>query len=177
VLGVKTMEFAMTKLAKTFAAGLLALSLALPAVPAMAQELAPDHLALARRYVDLTDQSNIYEVTIVQAGVDTMRTVIQQKPTIGDQLEQSIGDVIEGYRARKGELMDQFARIYALRFSAEELQQIVAFYESEVGQKLSQNNVLINQELQTVMNVFENNLRTEFFARVRAELREAGVEI
>ena len=75
---------------------------------------------------------------------------------------------------RQNELLDQFARLYASRFTLEELQQIVAFYESPAGIKLADLSTVINTDAQTVMNIWESNLRTEFFAKVKAELKAAG---
>jgi uncharacterized protein len=153
----------------------LALTLTSTALPAFAQELAPEHLALARRYVDLTDNGSIYEVTLVQMAVETMRTILQQNPDLTDAVDTAITTVLDSYRDRKGELLDQFARVYALRFTMDELQQIVTFYESPVGMKLTTVNAQAGQDLQAIQEVFEVNLRTEFFAQVRAELRAAGV--
>lgn len=168
--GVKTRAKAIMMVA--LGAGMLAF-----ASPAIAQEVAPDQLALARQYVDLTDRSAVYEVTLVQTGIDSMRQIIQQNPEIVEQTDAAISKVLENYRGRKGELLDQFARIYAVRFTTEELQQIVDFYESPVGQKLAQTNAEANQDLQRVLQVFTNNLQREFFAQVRAELRAQGIEL
>lgn len=154
------------------AVGLIATPLA-----AAAQELAPEHLALARKYVDLTDKSNIYELALIQVGVETMRTILTQNPELSDPLDQAITKSLEGYKERRGELLDQFARLYALRFTMEELQQIVDFYGTPVGQKLATANATMNEDLQAVMKVFESNLKTEFFAKVRAELKAMGHDI
>ncbi|MBN9332827.1 DUF2059 domain-containing protein [Devosia sp.] len=78
---------------------------------------------------------------------------------------------------RLAELLDQFARVYALRFSIEELQNIVTFYETPTGQKLAAANSEMNTDLQRVMQVFSNNLKREFFAKVRAELRAQNIEL
>ncbi len=145
--------------------------------PAISQELAPDHVALARKYVDLTDQASIYELTLLQSGINTMQTLITQNPEIEDALDEAIGLTIKEYADDKDSLMNQFARVYASRFTMEELQQIVDFYETDVGRKLAENNAEINKELQAVLGVFENNLRVEFFAKVRAKLREKGFDI
>lgn len=152
-----------------------ALAAPLPAV--VAQELEPDHLALARRYVDATDRAAIYEVTIVQMGVDTLQTLGQQNPDVIDEISGAIGSVIQTYRDNKDTLLDQFARIYALRFTMDEMQDIVDFYESPVGQKLAANNATINSDLQRVLGVFTNNLRREFLAAVRAELRAQDINV
>ncbi|MCR6673198.1 DUF2059 domain-containing protein [Devosia ginsengisoli] len=147
------------------------------AVPAMAQEVPPEQLALARKYIDLTDRAAVYEITLVEIGIGTMRQIVQQNPEIMDETDAAVGKVLEEYRERKGELLDQFARVYAVRFSVEELQEIVAFYETPTGQKLAQANTEVNSDLQAVLQVFTNNTRSEFFAKVRAELRAQGFEV
>lgn len=156
---------------------LLSLGGLLAAVPAGAQELAPEHLAVARKYIELTDKSGIYEVSLVKTAVDTMRTLISQNPEITKPVDDAITKTLEEYKGKKGDLLDQFARVYALNFTIEELQQIVAFYESPVGAKLATANATLNQSLQTVMQVFETNLKSEFFAKVRAELKAAGFDV
>ena len=169
---MKTMIFARTMLLGV----VLSLCGILPAAVS-AQELAPEHIALARKYVDLTDKANVYEVSLVQVGIDSMRTLLAQNPDKYDVVDAAITKVLEAYKARKGELMDQFARVYAQRLSMEELQAIVDFYGSPVGQKLADVQSKANNDLQTVLSLYQINLRTEFFAQVRAELRTAGVNM
>jgi hypothetical protein len=140
-------------------------------------EIAPEHLALARKYVDLTDKSGIYEVSLVETAVQTMRTLLSTNPDIFDPVNAAIEKTLESYKGGKGDLMDQFARVYALNFSVEELQQIVAFYESPVGSKLAAANAQLNESLQRVMQVFEAGMKQEFFRKVRAELKAAGYDV
>jgi hypothetical protein len=103
-----------------------------------------------------------------------MRTIAGQNPELVDEIDTAITAALGVYKGRKGELLDQFARVYALNLTIEELQEIVAFYESPAGKKLVQANTTLNESMQTVMGVFETNLKTEFFAKVRAELKAAG---
>lgn len=149
----------------------------LAAAPAFAQEVAPEQLALAREYVELTDRSAVYETTLVEMAIGTMRQIIQQNPEISEQTNTAISKILEEYKGRKGDLIDQFARVYAIRFTPEELQQIVDFYKSPTGQKLAAANSEVNTDLQRVMQVFTNTVRPEFFAKVRAELRAQGITI
>lgn len=165
------------KRASFLMAALLSLASLFAAIPATAQELAPEHLALARKYIELTDKSGIYEVALVTTAVETMRTIVSQNPEITKPVDEAITKTLEAYRGKKGDLLDQFARVYALTFTVDELQQIVAFYESEVGIKLATANASLNASLKTVMEVFEINLKTEFFAKVRAELKAAGYDV
>ncbi len=163
--------------AKTIMAAAMAFGLMGLVAPTFAQEVAPDHLALARKYIDLTDRGAIYEFTVVETGVQTLETITAQNPELFEPTSDAIGVVVQQYSGRKGDLLDQFARVYAVQFTMDELREIVAFYESPTGQKLAQANVEINGDLQNVMQVFTNNLRQEFLAKVRAELRTKGIEL
>ena len=153
-------------------AAILALS-----APVIAQEVSPEQMSLARKYVDLTDNAAVFEVTMVETGIETMRQLVTQNPEIMDAVDTAVQNVLQDYRARKDELMNQFARVYAVRFTVEELQQIVAFYETDVGKKLSASNLEVNADLQRVLQIFTENVTREFFAQVRAELRAQGVEV
>jgi len=156
---------------------LMAVTLAVSATPAAAQEIAPEHLSLARQYIDLTDKGNVYEGMLISTAVDTMRTIVQQNPELVEQTDAAITKTLDFYREKKGDLLDQFARIYALSFSPEELTVIVDFYKSDIGQKLATANATINDRIQTVVGVFNANLGREFFAKVRAELKAAGFDV
>ena len=163
--------------AKALVAVALSAAILAVALPAVAQEVPPEQLALARKYIELTDNASVYEITLVEIGIGTMRQIVTQNPELVDETDAAVGKILEEYRDRKGELIDQFARIYALRFTVEELQEIVAFYESPTGQKLAQANTEVNSDLQAVLQVFTNNTRPEFFAKVRVELRAQGFEV
>ena len=172
----KTMT-SLSRRAAVFFAAILSLAVLSLSLPVVAQELAPEHLALARKYVDLTDKQAVYETTVVQTAIDTTRQILKQNPQIADKVNTAVGTVVKTYKPRKSELLDQIARIYAQQFSMEELQQIVNFYSSDVGQKLVTSNIVINRQLQQVMQIFQANLNTEFFSKVKSELKKSGVDI
>lgn len=168
------------KRAPMLVAALLSLILSsFVALPAMSQEpseIAPEHLALARKYVDLTDTGGLYEATIVQAGIRTYQQLLPQNPEIAEPLNKAIEKVISTYKGKKGELFDQFARVYATFFTVEELQQIVDFYSSPTGQKLAKSNSVTSGTINRIMDVYTSNLNTEFFAAVRGELKAQGID-
>lgn len=149
---------------------------ALPAMSQEASEIAPEHLALARKYVDLTDTGGLFEATVVQAGINTYKTLLPQNPEIAEPLNLAIEKVISTYKGKKGELFDQFARVYALSFTQEELQEIVNFYSSPTGTKLAKSNSAMSGTINRIMEIYSGNLGKEFFAAVRAELKAKGID-
>jgi uncharacterized protein len=174
--GNKSMSSSLSRLPLVIAAAVaLFLSIA-TALPAASQEVSPEQLALARKYVDLTDHSGLYEAEVVQAGFNTRAQLLPQNPKISAQIDEAIGKVIASYKDRKGEMFDQIARVYAIVFTTEELQQIVDFYSSPTGQKLSKANAELNSTIQSVVSIFRVNLNSEFLPKVRAELKSMGID-
>ena len=170
------MKFLSKRLSLLIAA-LLAFTMSAPVLPAAAQEIAPEHLAIARKYVDLTDKSGVFATMLLSTAVDTMKTIVSLNPELVEPTDKAITKTLDSYRGKNGDLLDQFARVYALNFSQEELQQIVDFYSSPVGQKLAIANATLNESIQSVVGVFDANLRREFYAKVRAELKAAGFNV
>jgi hypothetical protein len=160
-----------------FAAALVSLSLLASAAPALAQEVTPDQLALARKYIDLTDKVDIFGTSITDIASRTLTQVLKLQPQLGGQATQAVTDVVNDYKNRSGDLLNELARIYAQHFSSDELQQLVTFYSSPVGQKLASSNFEINQELSKVIQLYQLNLSTEFYSKVRANLKAKGVTL
>jgi hypothetical protein len=158
-------------------AALLSLSMLAISAPAMAQEISPDQLSLAKKYVDLTDKVDVYGTSVADVAARTLQQILKLNPTIQDQAAAVVTDVVKSYKDQRGVLMDQVARVYASHFTTDELKQIVAFYSSPAGQKLANTNFGVNQDLQKVMSLFQINLTTEFYAKVRAGLKAKGVDL
>lgn len=166
------------RLGKWTAVAAFALSLAVgAAAPSLAQEISPDQLALARKYVDLTNKAQIFEAILAQTAAQTSKLLSEHNPDITDKIDATIGKVLESYKGKDDELFNQLARIYAVSFTPDELQQIVAFYETPAGQKLAANAFNINRDAGKVMQVYAYNFGTEFVTKVRAELKTQGFNL
>lgn len=160
------------------AAPALAIVLAVASVaPAAAQEVSPEQLKLARQYLDLTDQGNVYESILVQSAAQTSKLLAQQNPEIADKIDATIGAVLETYKGKKDELFNQFARVYAATFTQDELAKIVAFYQTPEGTKLAKSAFQVNQDISKVMKVYAYNFGTEFVTKVRASLKAQGYNV
>jgi hypothetical protein len=168
----------MTRLSAIAAAAVLAFTLAFgAAAPAVAQEIPPEQLALARKYVDLTNKAQIYEAIAAMTAAQTSKLLSQSNPEIATQIDEQIGKSLEARRGQSDELFNQIARIYAVTYTTEELQQIVAFYETPAGQKLATNAMAVNQDVGKVMQIYTSNFGTDFVREVRAALKAAGYNV
>lgn len=154
---------------------LVGMAIAVSVAPVAAQEIAPEQLALARKYVDLTTKSSPYEVILYKAAQQTSTLLTQQNPDIATKINMAIGKIVDSYAGKRDDLYNQFARVYAQAFTPDELQQIVAFYQTPAGQKLADSGIDNNQAIQKVMQIYTYNFGTEFVTKVKAELKAEGI--
>jgi hypothetical protein len=171
------MSMNLSRLTAWAASAILAIVLTLAVTPAMAQEISPDQLALARKYVDLTNKAQIYEAILAQTAAQTSKLLSQQNPDITAKIDDVIGKTLETYKGKNDDLFNQIARVYATTFTQEELQQMVAFYETPTGQKLASSAFNINRDVAKIMQVYTYNFGTEFVTKVRAELKAEGYKL
>jgi hypothetical protein len=168
----------LSHLSKWVAMIALAVSFAFGAVaPVLAQEIAPETLALARKYVDLSNKQQIFEAILAQTAAQTSKLLSGTNPKVTDKIDAAIGKILETYKGQSDELYNQFARVYATTFTQDELQKIVDFYSTPVGQKLTSSALSINDGIRKVMQVYTYNFGTEFVTKVRAELKAEGVTL
>ncbi|MEQ1769801.1 MAG: DUF2059 domain-containing protein [Devosia sp.] len=144
---------------------------------AMAQEIPPEQMELGRKYVKLVGYEGIYQLTLVRQAQDTFKTLAPQNAALEKEIADAIKKVLDGYKGKDADLLDQYARLFATTFTPDELTQLVAFYETPVGQKLAKSGTDINNGMRAILGVYTNNLRTEFFAKVRAELKAGGHDL
>lgn len=163
------------KIAVLFAALLSALTVA--SLPARAQELSPEHIALARKYIDLSLKITMFEQALIQAGIDVSDTIQRVDPSLEEKADKAIGDAIGYFAGKKDDVFNQFARVYALQFTMDELREMNAFYETPTGQKLAGLQSAIAGQIASLFALYEENMRNEMYARVRADLIEQGADL
>lgn len=144
---------------------------------AMAQEISPRQLELAKKYVFLTNSDDIFERSLISMSIQTYNSAVKLNPTLSKDLRDTLVKVIEGYRPRKDELIDQLARPYALRFTEQELQELVAFFETPVGRKLAAQENKLGSDVRAVVKVWNNKIRGEFRVKLRDGMKERGHDI
>jgi hypothetical protein len=167
-----------TRLTGLAAAATFAVALTFGAIaPAVSQEVPPEQLALARKYVDLTNKAQIYEAVSAMTAQQASQLLVTQNPELETVINETIGKVLDTRRGKSDDLFNEIARIYAVTYTTEELQQIVAFYETPAGQKLATNAMSVNRDVAAVMQVFTSNFGTEFVREVKAKLKEAGYNV
>ena len=157
-------------------AGLLALVLAALS-PAQAQQPTANALALAKEIIIVKGGTAIYD-PVVPGIVNQARTVfLQSNPLLGKDLNEVAAKLQAELTPRTAELINDGARLYASKFTEQELKDVLAFYKSPLGRKvISQEPVILDQSTNNI-DVWANKLAEEVISKFRTEMRRRGHEI
>jgi hypothetical protein len=155
-------------------AAALALALAAFAVPVRAQQPSPASLAAARELMELKGVKNLVEPVVVGVVEQTKGVILQTNPGLTKDLDEVGAQLRAEYAPRTAELTSEIVRLYAQRFTEQELKEAVAFYKTPTGKKILAEEPRILDESYARIQQWANKLQEEVTGRVRAELKKRG---
>jgi uncharacterized protein len=150
-----------------------------PATPApspapSAAAPAPDALAAAKELVSimkLADQlKNV--MPIIMNGLKP--AIVQNRPDVARDYDALMPIMLELTNKRLDDYVEAVAAIYGRNFSADELRQITAFYQTQPGRKMLEKLPTLMQESVVVGQRFGQSLAVELESRMKDELRKKG---
>jgi hypothetical protein len=166
-------------------AALIAFALASTAGPASAQGAAPNAahqpsqaaILLAKQILETKHADSIFDPLIRGVVVKTRDFFMQTNFMWGKDLNEIADGLIKQYSVRSGELMNDAARIYASHFTEAELKQLLAFYQSPLGQKVIAEEPKATDESLAMAGAWGDKLSDEVVNKMRAEMKKRGHDI
>ena len=157
-------------------AGLLALLLAAVS-PAQAQQPTANAIALAKEIIIVKGGNAIYDPVVPQVVEQARGLFLQSNPTLGKDINEVAAKLQAELTPRTAELLNDGARLYASKFTEQELKDVLAFYKSPVGRKVITQEPAILDQSGSNVEEWANKLADEVIAKFRAEMRRRGKEI
>jgi len=130
----------------------------LSAVPAMAQDVSPSHLAAAREAVDALDTTEQFDQILLNAATQIKAELIVNNPNLQTEISDMVDESAIALAPRRGALENEVARIYAKLFTEQELREVSQFYKSEAGRKLIQQGPQASREMLSAADVWSNGI-------------------
>ncbi len=101
----------------------------------------------------------------------------QKQPTKGKEIDEAMSKIAAKVQARKSDLIDMTAPLYAEKFTVAELKEIGSFYKTPIGQKLLKTQPEIMQRSMQMGMVWGQQLGQEIEREARDELKKRGVDL
>ena len=147
-----------------------------PAAPAAPQVPAAS-LALAKEILTLKGSTNLLDPLVVGVIEQTKNVLMQTNFNVGKDLNEVAQELRKELAPRRDALIEDVARMYAQRFTEQEMKDTLAFYNSPLGKKLlAEEPVFVDQSMQYA-NVWANKLSEEVINKFRQSMKKRGIDL
>ena len=152
------------------------------AAPSYAEEaLTPEKQADIQQLLQVTgamDIGQLFSKAVVQQMTEAIKKARPDvPPKMFDVVAEEVNKTIAEAMVAKGGFVDQVVPIYHKYFSHEEIKALVAFYQTPVGKKAVTVMPRMVQESMVIGQQWGRGLGPVIQQRIRARLKQEGVEI
>ena len=144
------------------------------AEPARAQQPTANALALSKELVDLIGAARDFESLPTAVIVQTASNFLQADPKLAKDLNVIVENLVAETASRRTEIPNEIVRLYATRFTEQELKDALTFYKSPIGKKMLSESQAILAEVVKRSDAWGRKFREEVAARIREELKKRG---
>ena len=137
-------------------------------------QVSPAQLALARQIVEIKGVKAMFAPLVHGVIKKTTDSVMQTNMMWAKDINDIAVQIEKDYQPRGQEIVDATARFYASHFTEPELKQILAFYQSPVGQKMLVEEPKALDESMAYAGSWGDSLSIEVMSRLRAEMKKRG---
>jgi uncharacterized protein len=167
--------------ARHIMAGLIAiavLGIAQPAAPQTASPRpSPAAMQLARQIVDVKGVKAMFD-PMVRGVVQKVKDMFMQTNFMWSKDLNEVAVIVQkDYDPRLSELIDETARIYASHFTEAELKDILAFYQSPLGRKMTVEEPKALDESMANAGTWGDKLSEEVVTKMRIEMKKRGHDL
>jgi uncharacterized protein len=161
--------------ATSLRAGLLAFAVVAFSIPAAApQQPSANAIRLAREIITVKGTAKTYEQVIVEVVDRSKGVLVQTNPMLSRDLNEVATKIRNASAPRVGELLNEVAKMYAARFTEQELKDVLAFYKSAAGQKVIIQEPAIFEESIGLSETWADKFSSEVLVQIRAEMKKRG---
>jgi hypothetical protein len=159
-------------------AGALVIALSAFGTAAMAQAPSPSpspaNVQIARDFVIASGATRAFEGVVPSILQQSLGVFVQQNPDLQKELTEAVKSFAPEFEKRGSDIIDIIARVYASRFTEQELKEILAFYRSAVGKKFVGQQPSVLEESFIKTQEWGGKLSEEVVQRLRAEMKKRG---
>jgi len=157
---------------------LAVIAMAGPAAPqAQGPQPSPQAMLVAKQILELKGATAMF-APLVRGVVEKVRiTVLNDNFMWQRDIDEAAAVAHKNFDSRSVELVDATARIYASHFTEAELKQLLAFYQSPLGQKSIVEEPKAVDEAMTNAGKWGDALAVEVMQTMRVELKKRGHDL
>jgi hypothetical protein len=156
---------------------LVALGLIVLAGSVQAQQPTAASISMAKELITLKGAANMYDPVVRGVVEQAKNLLLRTNPMVSKDLNEITAKLHTEYASKVAELREIVARVYASRFSEQELKDALTFYRTPLGKKLIEQEPKILDQTMADAQAWGDKLSQEVMNRMRAEMKKRGHEL
>ncbi len=152
----------------------IAIALALSSPAVHAQQPSAAALSTAKEIVTVTSSAAMFAPLVAGVIEQAKILFLQQNPNLSKDITEIATKMRDDLTPRQIELGNEVARLYASRFTEQELKEILVFYKSPTGKKLLAEQPQVVDRSMKFAQEWANKLSDQVIAKMREELKKKG---
>jgi hypothetical protein len=141
---------------------------------AYAQDASPAHISAARKALTATKATDSFDSILLNTSANLKNNLTSNNPNLADQISIIVDEEAIALAARRGDLEQEAARLFANAFTEEELTTISTFFSSAAGQKYLDSTPILARELGKAARVWATGIARDLEAKVAPRVAEAA---
>ncbi len=137
----------------------------------------PARVAAAKELLAASGTAKQFEFMVPLITQQIENAFVNAKPDHAGQIKEVFRGLPEKFLPRKQELLDEIAAVYAERLTADELKEIVKFYQSPVGAKYVQLQPELMKNSMQLGQAWSRKVGQDIEQEARKALKERGVQM
>lgn len=134
----------------------------------------PAHLGLAREVVELSGFAKSFDAVLPEFALRIRQNFAATRPEIIRDMDEILVQLQPEVVARRAEMLDRSARLFAARMGEADLRDVVTFFKSPAGQRYVASQPAILDALFQVMQNWMQTTSDFLLGRVRQEMLKKG---
>jgi len=150
---------------------------AAPAAQATPGTPSANAINLASELLTLKGGSQMFGGMIDGVIESARSSFVPNNPSMNRPLNEVAAQLRKDFEPKKAELMHEVARVYARRFTEQELRELLAFYKTNLGKKVLSDEALAVEDSFTRAQEWTSEFSDQVLTKMRAEMRKKGYEL
>lgn len=138
------------------------------------QQPSAGSITLAKELLEVRGSTAMFDNLIPGVVQSVRNTFLQTNPALSKDLNEVAAQLRNELGAKRPELQNDIAKVYALSFTEQELRDAITFFRSPVGKKLSAEEPRVIEQVMSSAQTWSERLADEVFSKFRAEMRKRG---
>jgi hypothetical protein len=148
-----------------------------PAAQATPGAPSANAITLAGELLALKGGSQMFGGMVDGVIESAKNSFLPNNPALNRPLNEVAVQLRKDFEPRKAELMHEVARVYARRFTEQELRELLAFYKTNLGKKVLSDEAPAVEDSFKRAQEWTSEFSDQVLTRMRAEMRKKGHEL